>query len=1062
MLIRHHYPALQPPPWIVNDPVAAAGAAGVEAFYATLWSHPSILLVAGGFPQFAEAGADAPAGQEPEIHVVTLTGAKDAWVKPALRPGDRIFFDGLSKAPFLGEGARAPRFHLISSMKERLVTPLGDFLIPQGLPLGVWTSIPDGWAGLGDRDGMPFFLFSGECFASPVCTPYVDFILRRDKGRGAWNWRGFLAAGLARWLGADEDAVVPERGRDRDLGDAFSAFGFHRWVVMQTAGKLGAPSELAPADAVVMEAAEAFRKSQHDRAEKLLQAGFDRLKSRLDDLTGVTRRYFAEAHHGGMLHEDIGFFEHDWPQMVCDTLRSYLAFPGVVVSLDMPANVYRHYRNRFPSFFGELRHWIEEGRVELLNGMYGQPLSDCHTLENFLAQFHEGHREMCELFGRPPEIFAMEEYSLGPAMPQILSAAGIREAVHMVRLGGTSKTAAPAVRLWKGIGLGTVRAVEGPDTGAPGLSTGYFLQLPDVLAQAKRLGRETLPLFNIPDFGWNVLFRDEIFTAMRFAPVLFEMVTFRELFDLMPRSEEQVKGRWEDTYHTTFNSYTIRGNMRRHFENLRQFEILLVAADMCTRFSGRRGRSLDGGWQDYLLGSSHDYTLVGGGFNGWYGAATKATYMGPVQSTYQRTLESVISTGFDTWREDLAGALTLDAEGPYLTNLHGFAVPLPGPSEEGAEGQACLDPFASLPVKQPRLRPRETSCRIFADEAVLQSGSARCVISRETGALSSVEWNGGLLWQDNRLGLLLGDRPLRVAEGLFREVPDSEGCFPSLRHFGRLTDDRGHAAGWLETYYQMRGDDLLVEMVFCPALLPPRGDFDHLKEWQGTYRYALPKNLQSPRVWVCQANAMLRVSPSHRDPGALANALPHAIAHVTSPEVLGWESRTGCPVWCYNAGFPGYLVHDDRIEQFLLMPGEQHLRLRFGIGFGNGPYSPVQRSRMLLHPPVRTRRPLPPLPIRWRNPRLGLLRADDAAGGTGYKLWFWNFSERKELFEIEIQASHRLVKTDLAPVDPSSGNRSGAWSVEPYSLFTVELQAELTGVNFPGGSASSSAELAVT
>ncbi|HRJ74200.1 MAG TPA: hypothetical protein PLS03_18385, partial [Terrimicrobiaceae bacterium] len=546
MLIRHHFPGITTSPWIANNPIQPAGPDGLEAYYSSLWSHPALLRAGGGFPKIVRA--DAPRSAESELHLVTLIGAQNAPALAAVLPGERIFIDGLSQDALSPNGAALPRHARITSLKERLATPAGEFLIPENLPLGVWTEVPEGWSGMGDRDGTAFYLFSRDVFLSPVNSAHVDFILRRDKGRTAWNWRYYLAAALSRWLGLPEEHFAVEPGRERDLRDAFSAFGFHRWVVLKTAEKLGADAELSSAEAAVMEAAEDLHGRRWDKAERLLQAGFDGLKERLDALTGAKRRYFAEAHHGGMLHEDIGFYEHDWPQMVCDTLREFMACKGVTASLDMPANVYRHYRERFPSFFRELRLWMEQGRIELVNGMFGQPLSDSHTLENLLSQLIEGRRELRELFGREPEVFAMEEYSLGPAIPQILEAAGIRKAVHAVRLGGTSKANSPATRLWRGIGNGSVECIEHPDVGHPGLSTTYFLQLPETLAQSGRLRRNELHLFNLPDFGWNVLFRDEVFAGLQFGPILFEMVTFQKLFRLLPKKADEAQGHWEDTY----------------------------------------------------------------------------------------------------------------------------------------------------------------------------------------------------------------------------------------------------------------------------------------------------------------------------------------------------------------------------------------------------------------------------------------------------------------------------------------------------------------------------------
>ena len=1007
MQFHLHRLPLSRPQWIVNDPLGAAGFDGIEAGYAVLFSQPEFLT------------------QDKVLHLLPLVGMSGAL--PEIPASEAVFFDGLPPGTSLPGG---PGWRRITALKERVETAFGTFLIPENLDMAVWNSIPEGWTGAGSRDGgTPFFLSCGQRFLSPVHTGYVDFILRRDKRRVAWNWRAFLGESLARWLFGPEISFAPRSPEEETLRDAFAAFGFHRWVVEEAARQLELPAITEKAGATLLAAAHAFLAGRQGEAQAAIGQAYRELAASVDELTGTRERYFAEGHHGGMLHEDIGYFEHDWPQLVCDILDEYLSHPGVVISLDMPANVFRHYRERFPRFFAKMRTWLREGRLELLNGMYGQPYSDSHTMENLLSQCLEGQRELLSVFGERAGVFASEEYCLGPAMAQILAASGYRQAVHAVRLGGTSGQSGPVVRPWKaGIGTGELEAIEHPDLMEPGISTRYFLNLPGALAQARRRGHRQIALFNIPDFGWNVLYRDEIFTALQYAPVLFRMVSFRELFERLERSREPLAGEWEATYHTIFNQYTIRGEMRRYFERLREVEVALVAAEAGAFARDEAAPELAALWKDYLLGSSHDYTLVGAGFNGWYASVCCATYRGPTQSAYMRTLEREMLTRFGQGLAAIRETRGDDPKGSWMSNPHGFPLTLCLETGAGQPREVTLPPFGSL---ERHLRPAWGT--ISARDGILTNGNFRCEVDPETGGLRHASWHGRMLWSGNRLGVILPECPIRCADGALG-VPEVTANGLRLTHRARLVSAQEETLGWLETAYLLTpgSDDLLVELLLCPGLLPSRAQFDWEKEWQGSFRYALPRLAGRHTLQVGQANALVPADPARRNAGGLGKTIPDAAAHVISNEVLGQQGEDS--LWYYNEGFPLHFVYEDRVEMMLRMPGEEHLRLRLGIGFGAGRLSPVQRSRALFHPPVPTRRPWPAFPVTWEEPRIGLLRVERPGGGAA-RLWFFNYAPEAVSFAPR---GGNLLEAPRCATGPLETGEEG-WRVEKYGLFSVAL-----------------------
>lgn len=177
--------------WVASDPLRAGGTDALEAYYTALFASPELLLAASGF---LKSGETTALDDLSTVYIVPCThGTLRPEEMPPVRAGDRIFLDGVVGAPPIAvSGVSNPEVHRIISLKERLITPMGEFLIPENLDLGVWDMIPTDWSGAGDRDGAPFYLFSDQSFLSPVNSAYADFILRRDKGRLAYIWRAFL------------------------------------------------------------------------------------------------------------------------------------------------------------------------------------------------------------------------------------------------------------------------------------------------------------------------------------------------------------------------------------------------------------------------------------------------------------------------------------------------------------------------------------------------------------------------------------------------------------------------------------------------------------------------------------------------------------------------------------------------------------------------------------------------------------------------------------------------------------------------------------------------------
>lgn len=77
-----------------------------------------------------------------------------------------------------------------------------------------------------------------------------------------------------------------------------------------------------------------------------------------------------------------------------------------------------------PPAFARLRAAIEDGRIEVVGGSYGQPYGLFHGGESNVRQRVVGSRTIERLFGLRPRTFWEEEFDFFPQLPQMLQGAG--------------------------------------------------------------------------------------------------------------------------------------------------------------------------------------------------------------------------------------------------------------------------------------------------------------------------------------------------------------------------------------------------------------------------------------------------------------------------------------------------------------------------------------------------------------------------------------------------------------------------------------------------------------
>ncbi len=978
MRVVVHIPEVKPCGRIANDPVSAGGGEALALNAAILCTDPAVLAVTQAFPEcFASALPVLAAGDLLVLPMVGAWGDEQERCLRALPPGVLVLVDGpIADTPGWRQRlAQWPLAHTVTALRERIV--LGDLTlhVPENLPLALWQADLSAWRGVGQFADRPFLVQDDTHLFCGTNTLHWDTILRRDPGHGARAFRCALADVVAAWLRRTRPAA-PAGGAALAVSkrSEFQAYAFHRWVARRTAELLGEPASLEAADSAILAAAQALLQGDESGADAGLRAGFAQCRRVMDRLCGTEERLFAEAHHGGLLCEEIGYYEHDWPQSVVDSIRQFLQTPGVVLSLQWPAAVFRHYQRRFPSLIADLNAGLRDGRVELTEGTLNQPYSDYMTLESMLAQFASGMGEYQRFFGCQPAVFVEEEYSLGPAMPQVLAQAGLTQAVHNVRLGGAVQSGESVVRPWQGDGGTVIAAIPETDLTEPGASTTYFMDLPQAFARARELGRKPIVLFNVPDFGWNILFRDELFAGLRFDAPLVRMVKFADLFARLPRRDEPIAGDWQDSYHPALQShYPVRNQQRRYLEALRSLESLCWAAEARAAMCGQTDGGIAAAIDDLLVAQGHDHTDYGAAYNGWYGAITHARYEGPLQLVLGQTLEERAMERMRTHETQLRSLLAVAEDGPYFTNPHGFPVEVMAPTA-GGHAPVSLPPFGSVHLEDAP-QPSPAPAKVRPTGGVLENSRLRLEIAPATGHVTRAVCDGTVVWDGHARGVSLGNEAFTLSEGALTWCEHSPPR-RRLHHQALLSKSDGEPIARVIQTFTLDGDDadLLIEITLQPFFLPERVIYNFDADWNNTFRLALPRRSADPEIIVCQMNGLYRGDPLQRPTGKLGAQIANAGERVNSPEVIGYVSQSGVPVWYYNTGYPFYRVTDTLIEHILVPPGENRWSFRVGLGFGESRLTPVQRSRRLLYPPLRTRTAAPELPVAWDCPEVGLLR----------------------------------------------------------------------------------------
>jgi hypothetical protein len=169
--------------------------------------------------------------------------------------------------------------------------------------------------------------------------------------------------------------------------------------------------------------------------------------------------YLIDAYHGGVTFWDwivapgggLWYF-YFWPQIGERLLDAACHRPDRPVVFEFDAHAYEDMGRRAPAAIAKMRWALACGALEVVNGTYGQPLSQTISGECNLRHFFYGLRAIRRALGVDVRYYLSQEPLFFPQLPQILKGFGYEGAVlrtHWSPFGTDPSRDAAFVR-WRG------------------------------------------------------------------------------------------------------------------------------------------------------------------------------------------------------------------------------------------------------------------------------------------------------------------------------------------------------------------------------------------------------------------------------------------------------------------------------------------------------------------------------------------------------------------------------------------------------------------------------------
>ncbi|MCX7682087.1 MAG: hypothetical protein N2508_09025 [Anaerolineae bacterium] len=168
--------------------------------------------------------------------------------------------------------------------------------------------------------------------------------------------------------------------------------------------------------------------------------------------------YLVDGYHGGVVFWDWLalpggglWYLYNWPLCLQPALERALRDGRFRVTLDLDGWTYEDMADQAPEAIQQMREALRLGRLEVVNGTYGQPLAHSVSGESFIRQLFYGLEAIRRVLGTEVTIFYSQEPAYFSQLPQILRGFGFQGAVFRTQWAafGTDPACDAAVVRWR-------------------------------------------------------------------------------------------------------------------------------------------------------------------------------------------------------------------------------------------------------------------------------------------------------------------------------------------------------------------------------------------------------------------------------------------------------------------------------------------------------------------------------------------------------------------------------------------------------------------------------------
>jgi hypothetical protein len=468
------------------------------------------------------------------------------------------------------------------SEKELIQTPIGDYYYPCRLPFDKYKNGIENWQMAGS--------YSVAENAGKLHVAFELFSM-------IWSWNGDwperrliegadIFTSLLFELNPRESNNYSDYSKEfQSLRVDFQSYGINRFFIQWFLEYCGEDKNtVTNADYHYLQALELFNSRKFDAVRKSLKNAFSEL-SKIRKLHSNLEMYFLDYPHLGILLEDKGFFELEWPQYTRETMLSYfdnIEKHGYKVSLEAGASCWNQLIKRFPELGSKLRELWNSGKIDLTNGTYSLPYALVSPLILQYWQFKLGKETFEKVFKKSPVTYQCQENSLTPQLPELLLHFGYKQALHITQNHGEAPAEDVDFIQWQSPAGLSIPSMTVKDVTLSRKAVNYFLDLP-LIHYEYADDNQAINYINFQDIGY-IPFRIQMIRAHKYADVWGRYALTEERFEagFVPK-EAPEKTYTADSYKISAGAFypnETNVNALSHYENifqknarLRQFEL---------------------------------------------------------------------------------------------------------------------------------------------------------------------------------------------------------------------------------------------------------------------------------------------------------------------------------------------------------------------------------------------------------------------------------------------------------------------------------------------------------